>query len=182
MLTSFAVLSPRFVLKFPDLHHFSTAKVAGSMSCNPTFLSSGQVGKRLADPFPVNSRDLTLRHVASSLPVRFGSRFHNGIIKWLFVHKAEFVVLEGDRSVFIFEPLWGRLVTSFIQIVPVRLCHTVHINICLCLFVERGVRGTVVLIPLDPFPVNLDRQPMDFCLDALKQIVVWMCRRQGPVL
>jgi hypothetical protein len=170
------------VLKFPDLHHFSTAKVAGSMLCNPTFLSSGQVGKRLDDQFPVNSRDVTGRHVALSLPVRFGSRFHNGIIKWLFVHTAEFVVLEGDRPVFIFEPLWGRAETSVIQIVLVRLCHTVHINIGLCPFVERGVRGTVVLMPLDPFPMNLDRQPTDFCSDVRKQTLVWTRRRQGPVL
>jgi hypothetical protein len=167
---------------WPDLNHFSTAKVAGSMLCNPTFLSSGQVGKRLANQFPVNSRDVAHRHATSSLTERFGSRFHNGIIQLLFVHTAEFAVLEGDRPVFIFESLWGRAVTIVIQIVPVRLCHTVHINIGLYPFVERGVRGTVVLMSLDPFPVNLDRQPTDFCSDVRKQIVVWTRRRQGSVL
>jgi predicted nucleic acid-binding Zn ribbon protein len=44
------------------------------------------------------------------------------------------------------------------------------------------VRGTVVLMPLDPFPVNLDRQPKDFCSDVCKQIIVWTRKRQGSVL
>jgi hypothetical protein len=72
------------VLKFPDLHHLSTAKVTRSMLCNPAFLSSGQFSKRLANQFPIIKRDIARRHIASLLPVSFGSRFHNGIMKWLF--------------------------------------------------------------------------------------------------
>jgi hypothetical protein len=70
---------------------------------------------------------------------------------------------------------------SFIQIILLRLFQTVHINICLRPFVERIVRRTVLLMTLNPFPVNLDWQPTDFCLDIRKEIIVWLGRGQRPI-
>ena len=85
------------ILEFSEMHHLPAPKVAGGMLGHPLFLGGGQVCKSLTYQFPINIKNVACCHMTPGLPVGFGDRFHDGLIKGLLGQTAVFVLLEGDR-------------------------------------------------------------------------------------